>query len=305
MIAVAIFIIMACIFMFYKPIYSVTLEGEFIGYCSNKVVMQERINDFLDGKDENNESVAFVKVDKMPEYNICLLKKYIETTDEEIFSKVTNTSTVYYKSFAITNDGEEKYCVRTFEEAEDVINKLKEKQSTNSDKIGIVEKFEVEEREYSQVEDCVNGLYVKKKSSYYASSFSAGTPSGITNLGISFINPTSGIITSRYGRRSRDNHAGIDVAASSGTPIYAAAGGTVVHASNTGNGYGNYIIIDHGNGIETYYAHCRSLSVVVGQKVSQGEYIAAMGTTGLSTGNHLHFEIRSYNRTLDPQQYTF
>lgn len=309
MIAVAIFIIIACVFMFYKPIYSVTLEGEFIGYCSNKFAMQARINDYLDGSNEENENVAFIKVDKMPEYKICLLKKNIETSDDDIFSKVTSTSTTYFKFFAITNDGEEKYNVKTFEEAEAVVEKLKEKQSTNSDKIGIVEKYEVELKEFANVDDCVKGLYVKKKVSYYASSYSSpyssGVSSGITKLGISFINPTSGIITSRYGPRSRDNHAGIDIAASSGTPIYAAAGGIVVHASNTGNGYGNYIIIDHGNGIETYYAHCRSLSVVVGQTVSQGEYIAAMGTTGISTGNHLHFEIRQYNRTIDPQQYTY
>ena len=86
----------------------------------------------------------------------------------------------------------------------------------------------------------------------------------------------------------------MDLAASLGTPIYAAAGGTVIIAKTGGwnTGYGNYVVISHGNGTQTLYAHTKANLVTVGQMVKQGQTIALMGSTGKSTGSHVHFEIR-------------
>ena len=98
-------------------------------------------------------------------------------------------------------------------------------------------------------------------------------------------------ITSCYGQRWGTLHAGIDFAMPEGTPIHAAAAGTVVKAGDAGDGYGNSVFIDHGNGYLTHYAHQSRHAVSVGDKVSVGEVIGYEGSTGDSTGPHLHFEV--------------
>ena len=107
-----------------------------------------------------------------------------------------------------------------------------------------------------------------------------------------FIMPVNGgVDTSSFGWRWGRMHEGVDIGASTGTPIYAADGGTVVTAGWNG-GYGLCVDIDHGNGVMTRYGHCSSIYVSVGEQVFQGQNIAAVGSTGWSTGPHLHFEIR-------------
>ncbi|WP_406040932.1 M23 family metallopeptidase [Micromonospora sp. NBC_00898] len=98
-------------------------------------------------------------------------------------------------------------------------------------------------------------------------------------------------ITSCYGQRWGTLHAGIDFAMPAGTPIHAAAAGTVVKAGDVGDGYGNSVFIDHGNGYLTHYAHQSRIAVSVGEKVSAGEVIGYEGATGDATGPHLHFEV--------------
>ncbi|MGK5742759.1 M23 family metallopeptidase [Micromonospora sp. URMC 103] len=98
-------------------------------------------------------------------------------------------------------------------------------------------------------------------------------------------------ITSCFGPRWGTQHAGIDFAMPAGTPIHAAFGGTVVKAGDAGDGYGNSVFIDHGNGYLTHYAHQSRLIVSVGDKVSTGQVIGYEGATGDATGPHLHFEV--------------
>ena len=101
------------------------------------------------------------------------------------------------------------------------------------------------------------------------------------------------------------SHKGVDICAAAGTPIYASAGGTVTKSgynrAGAGNGYGNSIIINHGNGYTTVYAHCLSLVVHAGQSVKQGQLIGYVGSTGRSSGNHCHFEIRRNGSYISPQ----
>ncbi len=99
------------------------------------------------------------------------------------------------------------------------------------------------------------------------------------------------------------NHKGIDIAAPYGTEIYASGGGTVVISGWNSGGYGNYVIIDHGNGYRTLYGHCSALVAVTGQTVEKGQLIAYVGSTGRSTGNHLHFEVRFNNVCTNPGDY--
>ncbi len=118
----------------------------------------------------------------------------------------------------------------------------------------------------------------------------------------SFINPTSGSLSSTFGARWGRRHTGIDISAPAGTSICAADGGTVIY-SDFMSGYGYLIQIDHGNGFVTYYAHCSALYAKTGDKVAQGDLIAAVGSTGNSTGNHLHFEVRIDGTPTDPLGY--
>jgi len=114
--------------------------------------------------------------------------------------------------------------------------------------------------------------------------------------------PVAGPINSPYGLRWGSLHPGLDIGAGTGTPIQAAAVGRVIVAGYSG-GYGNLIVIDHGNGIATAYAHQSRLGVSVGQDVSQGQVIGYVGSTGFSTGPHLHFEVRVNGSPVDPMGY--
>jgi len=117
-----------------------------------------------------------------------------------------------------------------------------------------------------------------------------------------FIWPVNGVVVSGFGMRWGRMHEGIDIAASTGTPIWAAAGGTVIWSGWRG-GYGNCVVVDHGNGLATLYAHASALLVGVGQRVSQGETVALVGSTGNSSGPHLHFEVRVNGVAADPLLY--
>ena len=120
--------------------------------------------------------------------------------------------------------------------------------------------------------------------------------------------PSSSRITSQFGGRSSPtegastNHKGVDIGASSGSDILAAASGTVTISTYSVSA-GNYIMIDHGGGISTVYMHCSSLLVSAGEKVTQGQVIAKVGSTGYSTGPHLHFGIRADGAYVNPLQY--
>ena len=117
-----------------------------------------------------------------------------------------------------------------------------------------------------------------------------------------FIWPVHGVLTSGFGWRWGRMHEGIDLAVSSGTPVVAAAAGTVIVAGWMG-GYGNLVVVDHGGGIATAYGHNTSVTVGVGQQVAQGQLIAYSGNTGHSTGPHVHFEVRINGGAVDPMGY--
>jgi len=101
-------------------------------------------------------------------------------------------------------------------------------------------------------------------------------------------------------RRATAMHAGIDLAGPSGTPIYATADGIVTDAGWNSGGYGNLVKIDHGRGIETRYGHLSSIAVQPGSRVARGQVIGRMGSTGRSTGSHLHYEVRIDDRPVNP-----
>ena len=138
------------------------------------------------------------------------------------------------------------------------------------------------------------------------SSSSSGSSSGKTythnGITMKFPLPYYNKVSSHYGTRASGYHKGVDLAVGSGTPIYAAAGGKVIRASNHWS-WGNHVVISHGNGYSTLYAHCSKLLVKRGQTVSAGQQIAKVGSTGHSTGPHLHFEVYKNGARINPEPF--
>ena len=279
------------VFAVYKPMYSVTLNGDFIGYTEDRGRLQKKINNYI--KSGDSKSVAFVEIDKLPEYSLKLLQKGIEANDDDIFNTVIGSGVPYYKYYAILESGEEKYYVSTYEEAEAIVQELKEKNSKNKDSITYSLKYETELKEFATADSVITDLYKEKP--VVKANKKINTMKNVdyssTPLGIALAEPVQGTLTSRFGPRSRGLHTGLDVATSLGTPVKAAASGVVEYAGYKGS-YGYLVVINHGGGVETYYAHCSKLYVNAGESVSQGQVISAVGSTGNSTGPHLHIEVR-------------
>jgi murein DD-endopeptidase MepM/ murein hydrolase activator NlpD len=119
--------------------------------------------------------------------------------------------------------------------------------------------------------------------------------------------PTHGWLSSSMGNRAdpltgeRDFHPGLDISADKGDPVYATADGKVTHAASAGN-YGNLVIVEHGYGLETRYGHLSTFKIKVGQQVKRGDLLGLVGSTGRTTGPHLHYEVRANGRILNPLQ---
>jgi murein DD-endopeptidase MepM/ murein hydrolase activator NlpD len=119
--------------------------------------------------------------------------------------------------------------------------------------------------------------------------------------------PTHGWLSSSMGTRAdpltgeKDFHPGLDISADKGDPVYSTADGKVTHAASAGN-YGNLVIVDHGYSLETRYGHLSVFKVTVGQKVKRGDLLGLVGSTGRTTGAHLHYEVRANGRILNPLQ---
>lgn len=122
----------------------------------------------------------------------------------------------------------------------------------------------------------------------------ASTPKG------AFVKPVDGQVTSWYGQRGRSTHTGVDIGADRGTDVRAAKDGKVVFRGRRGK-YGRLVIIDHGDGVQTYYAHLSGYNTRKGRKVRRGQTIGRVGKSGRATGYHLHFELRIGGRPIDPR----
>ena len=158
------------------------------------------------------------------------------------------------------------------------------------------------EKEMKQIQADIDAIYAS----------TAGSGSQVDYSGTGFIYPVKGYtyISSDYGWRvtNTNYHTGVDFPAPANTPIRASASGTVIYVRTGAGygrawGYGNYVIVDHGGGFSTLYSHCTSIPVSVGDTVTKGQTIAYVGTTGWSTGYHLHFEIRRNGAHTNPLNY--
>lgn len=300
----ALFVLILIIFIKFEPVYEVKLGDETIGYVKSKEEIEKIINEKL--LKSEHECAVLSTLDVEPTFKMILVNKN-STNQDEVINILSNEVTTLYKVYSILVNGENKSYVNTYEEAQKISDEMKseyeglenleiaivEEYTKNIDEVGTVE-LEVAE---ASINTELRGLMDEQEKREAA-----------TFNGVYFaVTPVVGNITSRYGVNEsvRDHtHGGTDIAAPYGTEIKAAAAGTVIY-SGWQSGYGNLIIIDHGNGVESYYGHCSSLVANVGDEVEAGDVISRVGSTGNSTGNHLHFEIRLNGSTIDPQRYLY
>ena len=311
---IALIIIIGVVCFKYKPVYKVTYLGEMAGYVENKDGFEKIIQEQVMQSTEKN--VAFITLDNFPNYELKFIDKDVQTNEEQILAKIKENAETTYQMYAITLNDENKCYVATLEEAEDVVKTIKEENEAEIElNLGINQIYttNLEELQTVEVADATNNIYTDVKEAIKIAEKEKAIQIAKENNnvfeGVYFTTkPVEGVITSRFGNfesiRS-SSHKGIDIGAPNGTPIKAAADGTVTFAGSTSGGYGNLVVISHGNGIETYYGHCSKVYVTKGQTVSAGEVIAAVGSTGFSTGNHLHFEIRKNDSQVNPELYVY
>lgn len=304
--------IFAIILIKYKPIYKVSISGEELGYVQNKEALEETIkNTVVENKEENIDNID---IKKEPEYKLKLVDKEIETNEKEIAQNIQENVVVTYKYYEIALNNETIEKVDTTEEAEELVNHIKEEKNEEELELSIVEKYteNVEEVETADIEIAKTEITTKIEEKLEEEKKEKEEEERINAMpdvnGIKLATkPVSGTISSRYGVSSsirKSTHTGLDIAAPIGTPIKVVADGTVTAASYNGS-YGNLVKVNHGNEVETWYAHTNKMYVKVGEKVTAGQTIAAVGSTGNSTGAHLHFEIRISGTHINPQKYLY
>ncbi|MGI5977640.1 MAG: murein hydrolase activator EnvC family protein [Candidatus Limivicinus sp.] len=193
-------------------------------------------------------------------------------------------------------------------EADRLIAEVTEDLENNA---SVLEEFAAAEKEAeTNVANMVLAIEKKRQEEAAASGGGYGGGGGtVVGTGaFSWPVPTCTYITSRFGPRihpitgRRRNHSGIDIGAASGDTVIAADGGTVTMAGVNG-GYGNCVMINHGNGYQTLYGHMSSIAVSSGQEISKGQTVGYVGSTGVSTGPHLHFEVWKDGSRIDPEQF--
>lgn len=304
--AIASGLIIAIILIKYKPTYKVTLAGQEIGYVENESELKNRIqNEILEMEGKN---IDFVSLDEMPAYELKLVNRTQKTNEEEIMVALRQDAKIMYKYYAVILNNETVGLVDNIEEAESAVNQIKEEHKEDTIKLDlqVIENYtenidevaiETVQVAQAQVEEKVAALIEEDEKSKKPS---------VNGILLAVV-PVQGQVTSRFGVVSSIRsgaHTGTDICCAKGTPIKAVASGTVIFAERNGS-YGNLIKISHGNGVETWYAHCNELYGTVGQEVEAGDVIAAVGSTGNSTGNHLHLEIRVNGVAINPQQYLY
>lgn len=296
-IAIATIIITFITLSKYKLVSLVTINGEKVGYVESKEKFEQEIDNYINDLKKTN--IAFVDIENTPKYGLRLISKSENTNENTILSKIEENMKFTYRLYAITLDGQEKSKVNTLEEAETLVADLKEEYNTLELNIGIKELYT------ENMIECESAT-VKTARNDMTQELDIIESKSLNGVYLACV-PVSGVITSRFGavESIRDHtHMGIDIGANYGTPIKAVADGTVTCAEEWG-GYGNLVVLDHGNGVESYYGHCSKLYVTEGQKVKAGDIIAAVGSTGNSTGNHLHFELRKDGVQANPEKYVY
>ncbi len=301
---IAFAIVVTIILIKFKPVYEVSIDGVQVGYIQDKNSFENLIQEEIVNKQGDN--IAFTDLTKTPTYKLTMADVK-QTNESEIFTQIQESSITTYRLYAVAVNDEQRSVVNSKEEAELAVENLKQEYSDKIENLNItVQEVFTQDINTPTVE--VASVVTNLEEEFEEQIAIQKEIEASTFNGVYFsVKPVSGHITSRFGARESIRthaHKGMDIAAPRGTQIKASADGKISYSGWMG-GYGNLIIIDHGNGIQTYYGHCSKLYAKVGEQVTAGDVIAAVGSTGNSTGNHLHFEIRKNGTQINPQKYVY
>ena len=309
---IALGIIIAIILIKYKPMYKVSISGEELGYVENKQALEETLKEEI--TESSNKTIEDVSLNKEPEYELKLVSRTENTEEKEVVQELKEETTITYKYYEIAIQENVVEKVDTSEEAEELVNEIKEENNSEEINLSIVEKYTQNEEEVNTSDLEVAKINLQKTIQTAIEEIEQqkeeeerwnALPS-INGIKLA-VTPIEGTITSRYGVSSnirKSTHTGLDISAVTGTDIKVVADGTVISAGYSGS-YGYLVKVDHGNGVETWYAHTSKMYVKKGDTVKAGDVIAAVGSTGNSTGPHLHLEIRVDGEHVDPQDYLY
>ena len=299
------------IFVKYKPMYKVSISGQEVGYVENKQAFEETLKEEI--TENSTKTIEDISLNEEPEYELKFVNRAENTEDTDLVEDLKEEVTVTYKYYEIAVQETVVEKVNTIEEAEELVNEIKEENNSEEINLSIAEKYTQNEEEAdttdleiakTNVQETVQNAITQIKEQKEEERLNA-LPS-INGIKLA-VTPIEGRITSRYGAKSsirKSTHTGLDISAVQGTDIKVVADGTVTFASYNGS-YGKLVKVDHGNGVETWYAHTSKMYVNVGDSVKAGDVIAAVGSTGNSTGPHLHLEIRVDGEHVNPQDYLY
>ena len=271
---IAIGFIIAIILIKYKPMYEVKIEGTTIGYVENKKSLNEKIQENVENY--SKENIESAELTATPEYELKLVNKSQDENEDEVIIALQNELEITYKYYEIASNNEVELTI-------------------NEKTTKALEKIQIDDLEVAK-ENTVEKLNIDTTESI----------ADINGIKVATL-PVTGTISSRYGVSSKirvSTHTGLDIATTTGTPIKVVADGTITFAAYSGS-YGYLVKVDHGNGVETWYGHTSKMLVKEGQAVKAGDTIALVGSTGNSTGPHLHFEVRINGEHVNPQKYLY
>ena len=294
-----------------------------MGLVSDKDKFEKDIKDTLE---DVHEPVVSATLAEKPRYSLRLVdKEDIDVDDDYVFAKIEEKIEKKYRYYNLKEDDKLLAKVSTKEEKDKLIEELKKDKNVKDIKVEeeetkenyIISYEEAKQLAFSTAENIENDKKEKdaktkiekrntniikniRKGGTVSTSSSSNASAMLGSL--SFRRPLNSARISA-GYLGYPGHRGIDFPSPQGTPVMAAEAGTVTTVLYSNKSYGNRVIIDHGNGISTLYGHNSTISVSLGQRVSKGQTIAGVGSTGRSTGNHVHFEIRINGKPINPTSY--
>ena len=295
----------------YKPAVKTYINGEFIGYFADEQQFDEVYND-LDAEKQNIDENVKVYLESEPTFEQSYIRDSL-LEQQNVYTNLRAEIKTEYTIYEVVVDGEEQMTFTAEDQADGYVEKLKAEVEDLDASVNVEKVAELENITSTDRADTILAEIVDR------------------NKPVEIPEPEPVVVTPQYpttvytgavaayvdgpkvwptvGRKVNCDywgyygHNGVDLAGAAGTPIYAYMAGTVVFSGWDSTGYGYCVKINHGNGLVTIYAHASALYVTAGQYVSAGQTIAGIGSTGWSTGNHLHFEARSNGVPVNPWIY--
>ena len=299
--------VMVTILNIYTPTYRAKINNEIVGYFKTEAEFDEIFEVISNEKKADGVEVK-VYLETDPVYELSYVRKSV-LEEQNLYTEVREFAKAEYTIYNVVVKENVEMTFTSKESAENYVNDLKKNTTgvnieVKSEQVAELNNITDTEKAKTIYDDLVSRYKPVVKKKVYKATGGSGTYKGTSgnvsnNVNVNGgIKPTSGIYTQYYS----GSHRGIDIANKIGTPIYAYKAGTVVYAKWQ-NGYGYLIRIQHEGGVVTYYAHLSAFNVKEGDVVAAGQQIGEMGSTGWSTGPHLHFEIRVNNVPINPYPY--